>query len=107
MSAIYPLILFFATGFVWIVTARNGNRLIETFWQRLPHVAQRELDSVIGRSIRNGLFPFRRRAAEVLRGDEVLWRLRRRFLFWAMLSLLVPVLGFLSIGVYAFFDSQQ
>src|SRR5262245_48457978 len=103
----YPILLMLITGFVWVFTARKGNRLIEAFWQRLPHVAQQELDSVVGRSIRNGLFPFRRRAAEVLRGDEVLWALRRRFLFWATLSLLVPVLGFLSIAVVAIVASQR
>ncbi len=103
----YPVILMLATGFVWIVAARKGSRLIEAFWQRLPHVVQQELDSVVGRSIKNTLFPFRHRAAEVLRGDELLWKLRQRFLFWAMLSLIVPVLGFLPLFVFAVIMSHR
>ena len=103
----YPVVFMFATGFVWFVTVRKGNRLIETIWQRLPHVAQQELDSVVGRSIKNGLFPFRHRALEVLRGDAILWRLRQRFLFWALLSVLVPVIGFLPLFVFAAIMSHK
>jgi hypothetical protein len=91
----YPDVLMIATASVWIWTARRCNRLIEAFRQRLPQVAERELDSVVGRSIKNSIFPFRHRAALVLRGDDVLWKLRQRFLFWAAMSVAVPMLGFI------------
>jgi len=103
----YPIILMLGTGCVWICTARKGNHLLVTFWERLPQIAEQELDRAVGRSIKNGLFPFRHRAAEVLRGDDILWRLRQRFLFWATLSLLVPVLGFLGLAAIAILGSRQ
>jgi hypothetical protein len=99
----YPVILFVVTASVWLYTALQGGRLIEAFWARLPKVAAQELDSVVGRSIRNAVFPFRHRAAEVLRGDAVLWRLRQRFLIWAALSAAVPVIGILGLGAIALF----
>ena len=102
-----PIVLMCATAVVWICTARQCHILIESFWGRLPHVAARELDGVIGRSPKNAMFPFRRRAAEVFRGDEVLCRLRRHFLFWSALSVLVPIGGFLSIGVFALWASNH
>lgn len=102
-----PVILIFVTASVWVYTALQSSRLIEAFWVRLPHVAAQELDSVVGRSIHNGVFPFRRRAGEVLRGDDVLWRMRQRFLLWAALSVVIPVLGFLSLGAVALFASSR
>jgi|SRR5690349_10946708 len=106
-TGFYPAFLMVATAAVWVFTARQSHILIQTFWERLPRVAERELDNVIGRSARNAVFPFRRRAAEVFRGDNVLWRLRRRFLFWSALSVLVPILGFLGIGIFALIVSQR
>ena len=107
MIDLFPVILIVVTASVWVYTALQSGRLIEAFWARLPHVAAQELDSAVGRSIRNGIFPFRRRAAEVLCGDGVLWKLRQRFLLWAALSMLIPVLGFLSLGVVALFASSR
>jgi hypothetical protein len=52
-----PVILIFVTASVWVYTALQSSRLIEAFWVRLPHVAAQELDSVVGRSIHNGVFP--------------------------------------------------
>src|SRR5262245_54058225 len=107
MTALDPILLMAATAFVWIFMARQIHVLIETYWARLPRIAARELDSVVGRSVKNAIFPFRRRAAEILRSDEVLWRLRQRALFWSALSVLVPTLGFLSIGVIALIESKK
>ena len=101
------VVLMCATAVVWICTARQCHILIESFWVRLPHLAARELDSVIGRSVRNAMFPFRRRAAEIFREDEILWRLRQRFLFFATLSFLVPLGGFLCVGVFALWASYH
>jgi hypothetical protein len=107
MSAIYPLVLFIATGLIWALTAWQNSRLVHSFWQRLPHIAQRELPGTMDRHPEKTLFFFRRRAEEVLRGDEILWRQRKRFLFLFALSVLVPVLGFVSIGVVAYVQSHQ
>lgn len=107
MSAIYPLILFFTTGFVWVLMAWQNSRLVHLFWQRLPHVAQREFPGTLDRHPEKTFFFFRRRAAEVLRGDEVLWRERRRFIILSVLSVLIPVLGFLPLFIYAVIMSQR
>ena len=107
MSAIYPLILFFATGFVWVLLAWQNARLVHLFWQRLPHIAYQELPVTLDRHPEKMFFFFRRRAVEVLRGDELLWRERQRFLFLFALSVLVPVLGFVSIGIFAYIESHQ
>lgn len=95
-----PIILMGAILFFWLGLARSHKRFVDTFWQRLPLVAAQELDSVIGRNIQNGLYPFTRRAGEVLRGDEVLWKMRRRILFWGLASFLVPFLGMLTLGTF-------
>jgi len=106
MSAIYPLTLLFATGFVWILVAWQNSRLVHLFWQRLPQIAQQELPGTLDRHPEKTLFFFRRRAVEVLRGDEVLWQQRQRFLFLFALSVLVPVLGFASIAIVAYIQSH-
>lgn len=107
MSAIYPLILLFATGFVWVLMAWQNRHLVHLFWQRLPHIAQRELPGTLDRHPENTFFFFRRRAVAVLRGDGILWRQRQRFLFLSALSVLVPVLGFLTICIVAYVQSHQ
>jgi hypothetical protein len=101
-----PAFLMCATAVVWICTVWQSHILIESFWVRLPHVAARELDSAIGRSVKNAVFPFRRRAAELFRGDEILLKLRKRFLLFATLSVLVPIGGFLGIGIFAIWPSK-
>ncbi len=102
-----PAILVVVTASVWFCTALQSGRLIGAFWARLPQIAAQELDTVVGRSIRNAIFPFRHRAAEVLRGDAVLWRLRQRFLLWAALSVAFPVIGFLGLGAVALLASSR
>jgi hypothetical protein len=107
MSAIYPVVLFFATGFVWVLTAMQNSRLVRMFWQRLPLIAQRELPGTLDRHPEKIFFFFRHRAVEALRGDAVLWRKRRRFIILSVLSVLVPVLGFLPGFLYAVIMSQR
>jgi len=107
MNAIYPLILFFTTGLVWFLMAWQNSRLVHLFWQRLPHIAQQELPGTLDRHPEKTMFFFRRRAVEVLRSDAVLWQQRQRFLFLFALSVLVPVLGFASIGIVAYVQSHQ
>ena len=53
------------------------------------------------------IFFFRRRAAQILRADAVLWKQRQRFLFLMTLSVLVPVIGFLSICVVAYIETRK
>jgi hypothetical protein len=65
MSAIYPLILLFATGLVWVLMAWQNARLVHLFWQRLPHVAQQELPGTLDWHPEKTIFFFRRRAVEV------------------------------------------
>ena len=107
MSAIYPLIFLLATAFVWLLTAWQNSRLVHLFWQRCPQIAQRELPGTLDPHPEKTFFFFRRRAVEVLRGDEVLWRQRQRLLFLFALSVLVPMLGFASIGIVAYIRSHQ
>ena len=107
MSVIYPLILLFATAVVWVLMAQQNSHLVHLFWQRLPQIAQRELPGTLGRHPENTFFFFRRRAVELLRSDDVLWQQRQRFLFLFALSVLVPVLGFLPLFIYAVIMSHQ
>jgi len=107
MSAVYPIVLLFATAIVWSLMAWQNTRLVSLFWLRLPQIAQRELPTVVGRHPENFFFFFRRRAVEILRGDALLWRQRRRFLFLVTLSVLVPLLGFFPLFIYAVIMSQR
>ncbi len=110
MSGIYPFALFCVTGLLWFVTWLCAHRLLHAFCERFPSVAQREIPYAFDRGFAHpekGIFFFRRRAADVLRGDPLLWRQRQRFIFLAALSLLIPMLGFLSIGVIAFVESYK
>jgi hypothetical protein len=93
----YPIILMFVIVSVWLITARQNGKLVEAFWDRLPKVAAQELPGTLGRHPEKLIFFFRRRAAEVLRGDEVLWKMRQRLVLWVALSLLTPVLGMLLL----------
>jgi hypothetical protein len=107
MSAIYPIALMLTTGCVWFLTVWQNSRLVELFWQRLPRAAQQELPGAMDRHLGKTVFFFRRRAVQILRGDAVLWRQRQYFLFLAALSVLVPILGFLSIVALAYFESRK
>ena len=99
MIPLYPKILMFVVMVVWVLTARQNGKLVKAFWDRLPKVAARELPGTLDLHPENFIFFFRRRAAEALRGDEVLWSMRRRLFLWVGLSLLVPVLGMLPLLV--------
>ena len=109
MSAIYSLILFFATGVVWFLMALQNSRLLCAFRERYPQIAQQEIPYVFDtwRHPEKTLFFFRRRAAELLRADTTLWRERRRFIILSVLSVLVPVLGFLPLFIYAVIMSKR
>jgi hypothetical protein len=109
MSGLYPLSLFFATGFIWFLMAWQNWRLLCAFRERYPQIAQREIPYVFDsrQHPEKIFFFFRRRAADLLRGDAALWRERRRFLILSVLSVLVPVLGFLPLFIYAFVMSQK
>src|SRR5215204_2709120 len=110
MSGIYPFALFCVTGFLWFVTWLCAHRLLHAFCDRFPLVAQREIPYAFDRGFAHpekGIFFFRRRAAEVLRGDPLLWRQRQRFILLSTLSLLIPVLGFVSIGIVAFLETHR
>jgi hypothetical protein len=109
MSAIYPVILFFATGLVWVLMAWQNSRLLCAFRERFPQIAQREIPYVFDywRHPEKTFFFYRRRAVEILREDPALWRERRRFIILSVLSVAVPVLGFASICIYALIMSQR
>ena len=97
MIDIYPIILMFVIMLVWVFTARQNGKLVQAFWERLPKVAAQELPGTLDLHPEKFFFFFRRRAAEVLRGDEVLWKMRQHLLLWVVLSLLTPVLGMLPL----------
>jgi|ERR1035437_1137884 hypothetical protein len=101
MIDFYPIILMFVIMLVWVFTATQNGKLVQAFWERLPKVAAQELPGMLDRHPEKFIFFFRRRAAEVLRGDEVLWKMRQRLLLWVVLSLLTPVLGMLSLLIFA------
>jgi hypothetical protein len=110
MSSIYPFALFCVTGLLWFVTWLCAHRLLHAFCDRLPLVAQREIPYAFDRGFAHpekGIFFFRRRAAEILRGDPILWRQRKRFILLSALSVLIPVLGFVSIGIVAFMETHK
>lgn len=110
MNGIYPFVLFSTTAVVWGVTVWYAHRLLHAFCDRFPLVAQREIPYAFDRWFAHpekGIFFFRRRAAEVLRGDPLLWRQRQRFILLSALSVLIPVLGFVSIGVVAIMESHR
>ncbi len=97
----YPIILMFVIMLVWVITARQNGKLVKAFWDRLPKVAAQELPGTLDRHPEKFILFFRRRAAQVLRGDEVLWKMRQRLVLWVVLSLLTPVLGMLSLLILA------
>lgn len=110
MSDIYSFTWFCVTGALWCVTVLYGHRLLHNFCARFPAVAQQEIPYAFDRWIAHpekAIFFFRRSAAEVIRDDPSLWRQRRRFMFLVVLSLLIPVLGFLTIGVIAFMETHR
>jgi hypothetical protein len=110
MSATYPFTLFCITGVLWFVTWLCAHRLLHAFCDRFPLVAQREIPCAFDRWFAHpekGIFFFRRRAGEVLRGDPRLWRQRQWLLFLSALSVSVPVLGFVSIAVVAFIETHK
>jgi hypothetical protein len=110
MSGVYPVILSCITAAVWFVTSWHAHRLLHAFCDRFPSVAQREIPYAFDRwsaHPEKAIFFFRRRAAEVLRGDPSLWRQRQRLILFTVLSLLIPVLGFLSLGVVALVESYR
>ena len=95
----YPNILMFVILLVWVFTARQNGKLVEAFWDRLPKVAAQELPGTLDLHPEKFFFFFRRRAAEVLRGDEILWKMRQRLFVWTALSVVVPVLGMLPFMI--------
>jgi hypothetical protein len=101
MIDIYPIILMFVVMLVWVFTARQNGKLVQAFWERLPKVAAQELPGTLDRRPENFIFFFRRRAAEVLRGDEVLWKMRQRLVLWVVLSVLTPILAMLPLLIFA------
>ena len=110
MSGIYPFALICITGLVWFVTWLCGHRLLIAFCDRFPLIAQREIPYAHDHGWAHpekGIFFFRRKAAEILRGDPLLWRQRQRFLLLCAFSVLIPVLGFVSIGVVAFMQTHR
>ena len=86
----YPIILVFVIMLVWVFTARQNGKLVEAFWVRLPKVAAQELPGTLDRHPEKFIFFFRQRAAEILRGDQVLWKMRQRLVLWVVLSILTP-----------------
>ena len=101
MIDIYPIILTSVVMLVWIITGRQNAKLLKAFWDRLPKAAARELPGTLDPHPEKFIFFFRRRAAEVLGGDEVLWKMRQRLVLWVVLSILTPILGILPLLVLA------
>jgi len=104
MSGIYPFALFCVTGLLWFATWLSARRLLHAFCDRLPLVAQREIPYAFDRGFAHPekcIYFFRSRAAAALRSDTLLWRQRQRFILLSTLSVLIPVLGFVSIAVVA------
>jgi hypothetical protein len=108
VSAIYPGILFVMTCLVWFLTAWQSSRVLWIFRERHPQVAQREIPYVFDNWLHpeKVLFFFRRRASQILRGDLEVWRERQRFMVLALLSVVVPLLGSLTIIVYGILMSR-
>ena len=110
MSATYPLILFCTTVALQLFTVWYGHRLLHAFCDRFPTVAQREIPYAFDRWFAHpekGIFFFRRRAAEVVRADPTLSRLRRRFIVLSVLSVAFPVSGFLALFIFAVIMAQK
>ena len=110
MSAIYPILLFAVSGALWFVTIWYAHHLLHAFCRRFPVEAQREIPYAFDRGFAHpekGIFFFRHRAADILRVDPLLCRQRRRFILLSMLSVAIPILGFISIGMVAFIQSRR
>src|SRR5678810_770998 len=109
MNEIYPLGLLFVTGIVWFLLGWQHLRLICTFRDRYPQIAQREIPYLFDSWAHpeKVIFFLRRRAVEILRTDSDLWRKRQRFIMLFWLSILVPLGGFLPGFIYAIIMSQR
>ncbi len=105
MIDIYPIVLFCTIGGVWFCTAWSAGRLHNAFCGRFPLIAEEEIPHAFDPRFKTPeklIFYFRRRAVELLRHEPKPWRKRQRFVLLCILSLAIPVLGFLGLAILAF-----
>ncbi|HEX8371563.1 MAG TPA: hypothetical protein VF585_02190 [Chthoniobacterales bacterium] len=110
MIDIYPVTLSLVIALLWLATWLSAHQLLYAFGSRFPLVAGKEIPHACNRALAHPekvIFFFRRRAAEVLREDPLLWRQRQRFILLSVLSALAPVLGFVSLGIVALVKSHR
>jgi hypothetical protein len=109
-SGVLPFTLFCTTTALWMITVWYSHRLGHRFCERFPLVAQREIPYAFDRGLAHpekAMFFFRRKAGEAMRDDPALCRQRKVFITLSILSLAVPVAGFLPMFVYAAIMSQR
>ena len=104
MIEAYAIVLFLGTGLVWFLTGWQNVRLFRAFRDRYPQVANQEIPFAFDDQMSHpekAFFFYRKRAADLLRNEPSLWRLRRQFIRLSVLSIVVPVVGFLPLLIIA------
>jgi hypothetical protein len=103
VTAVLALVWFVLNGTVLWGMAFVSQRLLHQFKQAYPDLAEREIPRVFEgvRHPEQFLYFYRRRAAQVLKDDPRLLRLRRRLvvLTWLAVTLPIPTLIALAVAI--------
>lgn len=94
MSEVYPLLTLIVV--VWIACFIQSHRLFYKFRAKYPDIAKREIPHAFEtrENPEKLLYFLRRKSLEVLRSDPELRGLRQQVKFLAILSVIVPPVGF-------------
>jgi len=111
MSEIYPFSLFILTGVIWVATGIQSHRLFYNFRSRYPDIARQEIpfanDFMAHPS--KFIYFFKKTSIPTLKADPEIWSLRKQVKVLCILSLAVPITGFvimLCIALYSIFIKQ-
>jgi hypothetical protein len=94
---------------VWLATFLRSHRLFYRFREKYPEVAKTEIPHAfeINAHPEKFLYFFRSKSVELLRRDVTLWPLRQQVKRLAILSGLMPVLGFLALAALGIFLASR
>jgi hypothetical protein len=103
-NGIIPMIVFVLGGVTWALTTYQCHRLRRKFIAKYPAIASQEIPYAFSHTAHpeKAIFFLRQRAADLLKGDEELWKERRKYVALFSASLILFCLGFAIIfyGMY-------
>lgn len=103
MSQYLSIAVFGCVICIWLATSLQNRKLYRAFLAKYPSSAMRMMPSALSkdRHPEKTLFFFRRTSIPLLKADPDLWRQRQRLKMLLCLSVLAPILSFLSMLIYA------